>query len=324
MDLIKEAKNVFDNEISSLELARDNLDENFCLLVQEIQKSQGRVITTGMGKAGHIARKVASTMASLGTPSFFLHPAEGLHGDLGEIMKDDIVIVFSKSGETEEVLQLIPSIKVIGAKIVSVCCRLNSTLNNYADVIINLVIGEEASSNKLAPTSSTTAMLVFGDALGVVLEKLNGFSEEDFALFHPNGSLGKKLLLTVESIMVKGEYNPIIYENQLLRDAIIVMSGKGLGGANVVDQNGRFLGLVTDGDIRRLIEANQENVLDIQIKSIMNSNPIIINKNKKALDALILMEQREKPLSILPVIDDNYCSVGMIRIHDIIKAGVVL
>jgi len=324
MEVMQEAKRVFNVQIESLRETMDSIDENFTRLVELIQNSQGRVIITGMGKAGHVGRKVAATMSSLGTVTYFLHPAEGLHGDLGGIKKNDVVIAFSKSGESEEVLGLIPSIKTIGAKLVSVTCRETSTLSQSADTKIHLRITEEASNHKLAPTTSTTAMIVFGDALAVALEKLNDFQPEDFAVFHPNGSLGKKLLLKVESLMATGTDNPIVYETTTLKDTIVVMSSKGLGGVNVISEDGILLGLVTDGDLRRVIEnASGMNIFQLTAKDIMTKTPTTINKDVKAVDALLIMESREKPLSILPVVNDENRSVGMLRVHDIIRAGIV-
>lgn len=324
MDVMQEAKRVFNVQIESLKETMDSIDDNFTALVELIQNSQGRVIITGMGKAGHVGRKVAATMSSLGTVTYFLHPAEGLHGDLGGIKKDDVVIAFSKSGESEEVLGLIPSIKTIGAKLVSVTCRETSTLSQSADTKIHLRITEEASNHKLAPTTSTTAMIVFGDALAVALEKLNDFQPEDFAVFHPNGSLGKKLLLKVESLMAAGIDNPTVFEANSLKDTIVVMSSKGLGGVNVINEEGILLGLVTDGDLRRVIEkANGIDIFQLTAKDIMTKTPTTINKDVKAVDALSIMENREKPLSILPVVNDENKSVGMLRVHDVIRAGIV-
>jgi arabinose-5-phosphate isomerase len=324
MDLLQEARKLFNIQIESLNFTMNSLDESFTCLVKIIQDLQGRVIITGMGKAGHVGRKVAATMSSLGTVAYFLHPADGLHGDLGVIKKDDIVIAFSKSGESDEVIGLIPSIKKIGAKLVSVTCRETSTLSESSDIKIYLRITEEASIHKLAPTTSTTAMLVFGDTLAILLEKINNFQPEDFAVFHPYGSLGKKLLLRVESLMATGNDNPIVYHSTSLKDTIFVMSSKGLGGVNVISDDGLLLGLITDGDLRRVIEnARDMNVFKLTAKDIMTKNPITIRKDMKAVDALIIMENRERPLSILPVVNEDNLSVGMLRIHDIIRARIV-
>jgi|UPI0002D360E1 arabinose-5-phosphate isomerase len=324
MDILHEAKRVFEIETDSLKVVKEALNENVVKLVDLIQNSEGRVIITGMGKAGHVGRKIAATMSSLGTVSYFLHPAEGLHGDLGGIKKGDIVIAFSKSGESDEVLSLMPSIKQIGAKLISVTCREKSALSNNADLSIVLPIQEEASSHKLAPTTSTTAMLVFGDALAVVLEKLNDFKPEDYAIFHPNGALGKRLLLVVETLMAKDEANPVISYDANLKETIVVMSSKGYGGVSVVDNAGKLVGLVTDGDLRRVIEnANDFDIFNISVKEFMTKSPFRINKNEKAINALSVMENGQSPISILPVVDDDDRAVGMLRIHDIIRAGVV-
>lgn len=324
MDLIQELKNVFKLQIESLKVTLDSIDDNFIKLVELIQKSQGRVIITGMGKAGHIGRKIAATLSSLGTVTYFLHPAEGLHGDLGGIKKEDVVIVFSKSGETDEVLGLIPSIKTIGAYIVSVTCRETSTLSQNADIKIYLKITEEASNYKLAPTTSTTAMLVFGDALAVVLEKLNDFKPENFAVFHPSGSLGKRILLKVESLLKTELGNPTVYEVTKLKDIIFVISSKGFGAVNVISAHGTLLGLITDGDLRRKIEnSNDMNLFQLTAKDIMTTSPITINKDINAYEALMIMENRERPLSILSVVDNEKKSVGILRIHDILKVGII-
>lgn len=324
MNILEEAKKVFDIEIESLVYLRDNLDDEFMNLVQLIQQSSGRVIITGMGKSGHIGRKIAATMSSLGTVSYFLHPAEGLHGDLGQITKDDIVIALSYSGQSDEVIGLISSIKKIGAKLVSITGKPNSLLEQSADLSIILPIISEASTYKLAPTTSTTAALVFGDALAVVLSKLNNFTPEDFAIFHPSGALGKKLLLDVDSLMNKNGDNPIVNHDTNLKEAIMVMSSKGLGGVSIVNDEGKLVGLLTDGDLRRIIEKNNDiNFLNIKVKDVMTVNPIAVNKSEKAVRALEVMENRKRQISILPVIDDEGYAIGMIRLHDIIRAGII-
>jgi arabinose-5-phosphate isomerase len=324
LNICEEAKKVFDIEIESLEAVKEALNIDFENLVELIQSSKGRVIFTGMGKAGHVGRKIAATMSSLGTVAYFVHPAEGLHGDLGGITEQDIVIALSKSGESDEVVGLIPSIKQIGAKLVSVTCKEKSSLSNNADLKIILPINKEASPHQLAPTTSTTVMLVFGDALAIVLAKLNNFKPEDFAVFHPSGSLGKRLLLKVESLMAKGEENPIVNAKSDLKETIMIMSSKGHGGVNVVNDIGELVGLITDGDLRRTIELQSNiNILDLKASDIMSRNPIFIIESKKAVEALDLMENREKQLSILPVVNDDNKAVGMLRIHDIIRAGIV-
>lgn len=323
MDILEEAMKVFDIEINNLLNVEKMLDKNFEKLVYAIHDCNGRVIITGIGKSGHIARKISATMASLGTPSYFLHPSEGLHGDLGIVTADDVVIAVSNSGETDEILNMISSIKTIGALLVSVTGKSNSALAENSDLSIVLPVLREASPYNLAPTSSTTALLVFGDALAVVLSKTKKFNIDDFALFHPYGTLGKRLLLKVKDIMYKGENNPFILENSTIKDAIFVMSSKGLGAVSIIDADAKLLGILTDGDLRRSIEKNLSNdIFDIKVLDFMNKNPYVINENKLAVDAFLLMENSQKKLLVLPVINDKGELTGMIRLHDIIKAGI--
>lgn len=326
LNLIDEGKKVFDIEIETLNQIKNNIDDKFVTLITMIMECTGRVIITGMGKSGHIGRKIAATMCSLGTPTYFLHPAEGLHGDLGRVTKDDIIIAMSNSGETDEILGLIPSIKEIGAKIVSLTGKEGSTLEQNADLSIVLPIIKEASAYNLAPTTSTTAMLVYGDAIAVVLSKLKDFRPENFALFHPNGALGKRLLLKVKNIMHSGDDNPVVQTSCNLNQAIYVMSSKGLGAVSVVDEENNLVGIITDGDLRRYIEKNMNNsgFLSVCVSEIMTLNPIYIEENQLAVQALDLMENRERQLMVLPVVNCDKKAVGMVRIHDIIKAGVVI
>src|SRR5690554_3142348 len=271
IEIITEARRVFAIEMASLQKIQQELDGNFTSLVKEILACTGRVILTGMGKSGHIGRKIAATMSSLGTPAYFLHPAEGAHGDLGVITKDDIVLAISNSGETDEIIQLIPSIKKIRAKLVSITCKPNSTLERHADLSIHLQIIREACPHNLAPTTSTTATLVFGDALAVVLSRLISFQPENFAVFHPKGSLGKRLLTKVSDLMFQGEENPLIYQDEAVKKAIIIISEKGLGAISVIDDRGKLVGIVTDGDLRRTIE-KYDGLPDLKVRDIMTKN----------------------------------------------------
>jgi arabinose-5-phosphate isomerase len=320
IDILEEARKVFAIEIESLLKVKDELDENFTVLVKEILACQGRVILTGMGKSGHIAKKIAATMSSLGTPAYFLHPAEGAHGDLGVITKDDIILAVSYSGETDEIIQLIPSIKKIKAGLVSITCRPNSTLERHADLSIHLDIIREACMHNLAPTTSSTATLVFGDALAIVLSKMIGFQPENFAVFHPKGSLGKRLLTKVSDLMFKDEENPIIDGDEVLKKAIIIMSEKGLGAISVVDADQKLVGIITDGDLRRTIE-KYDSLPNLKVCDIMTKNPIVIAPDALAVEAIKPMQERE--IMVLPVVDKEQRPVGMIRLHDIIKAGIV-
>lgn len=321
VDIIREAQKVFDIEIESLLKVRNELDGNFTKLIEMILPCQGKVIFTGMGKSGHIARKISSTMASLGISSFFLHPGEGAHGDLGMITNKDIVIAISYSGETDEVIQLIPSIKRIGAKLVSITGKKESSLAKYSDLNINLNIIREACQYNLAPTTSTTATLVFGDALAVVLSKIIGFKPNDFAVFHPKGALGKRLLTTVGDLMHVGKENPIIRYNQTIKQAIIEISSKGLGAVSVVDENTKLVGIITDGDIRRNIE-RYDDFLSLSADVIMTKQPKKIKLDSLAVDALKIMQKGPRHITVLPVIDDKDKVVGMIRLNDIVKAGI--
>ena len=320
IDILEEARKVFAIEIESLQKVKDELDEDFTVLVSEILTCQGRVILTGIGKSGHIAKKIAATMSSLGTPAYYLHPAEGAHGDLGVITKDDIILAVSYSGETDEIIQLIPSIKKIKARLVSITCRPNSTLERHADLSIHLDIIREACMHNLAPTTSSTATLVFGDALAIVLSKMIGFQPENFAVFHPKGSLGKRLLTKVSDLMFKDEENPIIDGDEVLKKAIIIMSEKGLGAISVVDADQKLVGIITDGDLRRTIE-KYDSLPNLKVCDIMTKNPIVIAPDALAVEAIKPMQERE--IMVLPVVDKEQRPVGMLRLHDIIKAGIV-
>lgn len=320
IEIITEARKVFEIEVASLQKIQKELDESFVVLVKEILACTGRVILTGMGKSGHIGRKIAATMSSLGIPAYFLHPAEGAHGDLGVITKDDIVLAISNSGETDEIIQLLPSIKKIQAKLVSITCKPNSTLERHADLSIHLQIIREACPHNLAPTTSTTATLVFGDALAVVLSRMISFRPENFAVFHPKGSLGKRLLTKVSDLMFQGEENPLICQDEAVKKAIIIISEKGLGAISVIDDAGKLVGIVTDGDLRRTIE-KYDGLPDLKVRDIMTKNPIVIGPEALAVEAIKPMEDKE--IMVLPVVNDEKAPVGMIRLHDIIKAGIV-
>lgn len=322
VNIIEEAKNVFNVEINELQNVRDEIDDKFEELIYLLMNSNGKVIITGMGKSGHIGRKISSTLSSLGISSYFLHPSEGAHGDLGIISKNDVIIAISKSGETEELLQLIPTIKNIDAKLVSITSNINSKLCNKADLNIILNITKEACQYNLAPTSSTTAALVFGDALAIVLSKLNGMTKERFALYHPCGSLGKKLLTKVSDLMFKDDSNPTIYPSSKIRDAIFEITSKGLGAANVIDEKNNLVGILTDGDLRRNIE-KYTNILEVSVCDIMTINPVVIESHILAIEALHIMKNRKKPIMVMPVVNGKHKCLGMISLNSIIQYGVV-
>lgn len=319
MDRIEEAKRVFDTEIEALIKTRDSLDDTYLEILDLITNCEGKVIVTGMGKPGHIAAKLAATFASLGTPSFHLHPAEAMHGDLGMISSNDIVIAISFSGESEEIVRIIPSIKIIGAKLVGLTGNANSTLAHASDCVQILPEFKEACHLGLAPTSSTTAALCYGDSLAVVASEIYGFSDTDFGKFHPAGSLGKKLILKVSDVMSSGDNNAKVHISVPLRDAIIELSKKGLGAVSVVDDDDKLLGIITDGDLRRQLEKGVD-VYQLRVEDIMISTPSTINKDKLAIDALKLMKQ--KNISCLLVTENNK-AIGTIRLQDIIGVGIV-
>lgn len=319
MDKLMEGKHVFDIEIDALKKTRDALDDIFVQILDLVTGCEGKVIITGMGKPGHIATKLAATFASLGTPSFYLHPGEAMHGDLGMISENDVVIAISYSGESDEIVKIIPNIKMIGATLIGITGNAKSTLAQAAEVVQVLPKFDEACYLGLAPTSSTTAVLCYGDALAVVASGIYGFKDVDFGRFHPAGSLGKKLILKVEDLMVKGDANAKVHINVPLKDAIIELSKKALGAVSVVDDGNKLLGIITDGDLRRQLEKGAD-VYSMKVEDIMTMNPAIIVKEKLAIDALNIMKMRN--ISCLIVTEDCK-AVGTIRLQDIIGVGIV-
>ena len=318
INIIEEGKKLFDTEIAALESVKLALDENFEKIVSLIVECKGKVVITGMGKPGHIGTKIAATMASLGTPSFYLHPAEALHGDLGMLREHDVLIAISFSGESEEVTRLIPSVKVIGCPLVAITGNPESTLAVHADYSFVFPKFKEACSMNLAPTSSTTAALVLGDAFAVCASKIYGFNENNFALFHPAGSLGKKLLYKVSDLMKSGEDNAVVDKSASLKDAIIEMSKKALGIVNITDGE-KLLGIFTDGDLRRIM-ASEINVYEASISEIMKTNPTVIDPSSLAVEAMNIITKNN--ISALPVVD-NGVLIGTIRINDIASVGII-
>lgn len=325
MDILSEVKKVFELERHSIEEAERHLAKGIVKLVEDIHSCKGRIIIAGMGKMSHVCAKIAATMTSLGTPAFFLHPAEALHGDLGRITTNDLVLLFSKSGESEEINNMLPSIHKIGAKTVAITCRENSSLSRGCDDHIRLHVLKEASAYNIAPTSSTTVMMVLGDALAICLEKLSEFTPEAYAVFHPGGMLGKKLLFTVADVMAMGDEIPCVLDSATIRDAIMEMSSKSIaGGVAIVDNEHRLLGVFTDGDLRRLLRSSLEvesSILKKNITEVMTSDPVALTQGVKANDALLLMENPVKRIGLLPIIDDDRKLVGILSVHDLVKAG---
>jgi len=296
----------------------DRIDESFVNVVHHIDQCQ-RLIVTGMGKSGIIGKKIASTFSSLGLPSLFLHAADASHGDLGMIMKKDTVIAISNSGETEEVVKLLPSFKRINCTLVAITGRPSSTLAQCSDYVLNVNVREEACSKDLVPTTSTTATLALGDALAVALMELRGVQEEDFAKNHPGGSLGRRLLTTVDELMHSGEDIPKVLEESHSSDVIIEISKKRLGVTLVTDQTGKLKGLVTDGDLRRIVEKGKD-ITQMKASSMMVKNPKTIAKETLATKAVQIMEEH----SITSLIVTNESEIeGVIHLHDILKAGVI-
>ena len=321
MNAIEEAKNVFDIEIDSLKKVRDSLDDSFEEILEAVMNCDGKVILSGMGKSGHIARKISATLASLGAPSFFLHPGEALHGDLGMVSPNDVVILISNSGETEEIIRLIPSLKIIGAKLIAISSKENSTLSKECDLTQIIDAGKEACLLNLAPTSSTTATLVYGDALAIVASMKNGFGRSDFAVFHPAGTLGKRVLLRVENIMAKDSDIPIVCKGCKITEAIMEMSKKGLGTVAIVDGENKLEGLLTDGDLRRAIE-KRANLYDDVVDSIMTRQPKHITAHILLVDAL--KKLKESRLNNYPVVDEEQHVIGMLTWQMIIREGIAL
>lgn len=318
--MINTAKEIFNIEIEALNLVKESLGEKFIEILNLITKCDGKVIVTGMGKSGHIARKIAATMSSLGTPSFFLHPAEALHGDLGMISNGDIVFAISYSGESEEITKIIPNIKLIGAKVISITGNADSTLAKYSDVVQVLPKFNEACLLGLAPTSSTTAVLVYGDTLAIMASKIYGFNEKNYGLYHPEGTLGKKLLIKVKDIMITDEENSRIPQDAFLTDAIIELGKKGLGIVNIIDDQNKIIGVFTDGDLRRQLEKGV-NIYELNINQIISKSPTLIEDEMLAIEALQIL--KEKNISSAPVINHNNSLVGTIKLQTILNKGII-
>jgi len=310
-------------EAKAVENLIPRVDDDFVKAVEDILNCDGRIILTGMGKSGHIGRKIAATLASTGTPSFFMHPAEAFHGDLGMVTENDIVIAISNSGESSEIVNILPVIRRIGARIIAMCGRKNSSLGENCDHFINIGVEREACNLGLAPTSSTTATLAMGDAIAMALMDERKFTSQDFALFHPGGSLGRKLLLTVGDVMHTGDENPVVKLGATAKDALFEMTAKGLGAVSVVDNAGKFVGIVTDGIIRRALEKDI-NFIDLPVENIMFANALIIDAKKLAAEALSVMDKHKpRPVTVLPVVDKDKFVVGMIHLTDLLRKGIV-
>ncbi|AJJ47419.1 KpsF/GutQ family sugar-phosphate isomerase [Francisella tularensis subsp. novicida] len=315
---INNAVETFRLEIETLEKLKNSIDENFekaCEIILENNRDKGRVIITGMGKSGHIGKKMAATFASTGTPAFFVHPGEAGHGDFGMITKNDVLIAISNSGTSSEIMGLMPMIKHLNIPIIAITSNPKSILARNSNVTLNLHVDKEACPLNLAPTSSTTATLVLGDALAIALLKAKNFSEKDFAFSHPNGALGRKLILKVENIMRKGNEIPIVKPSDNIRKAILEISDKGVGNT-LVAENNTLLGIFTDGDLRRMFEAESFNS-QRAISEVMTKKPKSISKEEMAITALEKMEKYE--ITSLAVVDNDHSILGIVTMHDLIK-----
>ena len=320
IDFRQHALQVLSIEAEAVAQLSQYIDSRFNEACTLIFQGAGRVVVLGMGKSGHIANKIAATLASTGTPAFFVHPAEASHGDLGMIIDGDIVLAISNSGETSEVISLIPVLKRRGIKMIAMTGRPESTLATLADVHLCVKVEKEACPLGLAPTASTTATLAMGDALAVALLDARGFSADDFALSHPGGSLGKRLLLRLDDIMHKGEALPCVHQSVSLKEALLEISRKGLGMTCIADDQGRLAGLFTDGDLRRVLDLNID-IHQAKIEQLMTKNCITANAQKLAAEGLKIMEQRK--INGLIVVDENRHPVGALNMHDLLKAGVL-
>jgi len=317
---IQKAKDVINTEAQALRELAKSIDGNFVRAVDIIAKCPGRVVVSGMGKTGIVGRKIAATLSSTGTPSIFMHSAEAVHGDLGQVTKNDVLIVISSSGETEETTRLLPLVKKIGTKIIAMTGNPKSTLARYSDVVLNVGVKKEGCPLGLAPMASTTVTLVMGDALASCLILRKGFRREDFAFFHPGGALGRRLLLKVEDIMRQEKSFPRVSGTMLVKDVLPAITAVRCGSACVVDKAGKLLGIFTDGDLRRHLKEDPL-LLTRQVKDVMTIKPTTIEKEKLAVEAFALLQ--EKKIDELPVVDARGRAVGLLDIQDLLKAGLI-
>lgn len=317
--LLKRAADVLRIESNGILSIIDRLDDNFVRAVELMRACGGKVVVTGLGKSGLVCQKIAATLASTGTPSFFLHSGDAVHGDLGMVRADDVILAVSNSGETDEILKLLPHFKLHGIKLIVMTGNPDSTLAKAGDVVLNVRVQEEACPLGLAPTASTTAALAMGDALAVVLLEEKGFKEDDFALRHPGGTLGRRLLLRVEDLMFRGEQLPLVRQETLVKDALFEITSKRLGVTGVVDPEGRLVGIITDGDLRRGLERKGQ-ILELKAKNLMTRNPKTIPADTMATEAMAVMERYS--ITSLFVLDHGKQPLGVVHLHDLVKAGI--
>ncbi|AMJ93525.1 D-arabinose 5-phosphate isomerase [Alteromonas stellipolaris] len=317
---ITSAKRVIEIEAQAISALASRMNDDFVTACTLLQNCAGKVVVCGMGKSGHIGHKIAATLASTGTPSFFMHPGEANHGDLGMLSKGDVLLAISNSGETAELVNLLPIVKRLNVPVIAMTNSVTSSLGQHADVVLNISVEKEACSLGLAPTSSTTATLVMGDALAVALLDRKGFTSDDFALSHPGGSLGRKLLLKVSDIMLTGSELPLVDENALVADALLEISNKGLGMTGVIDNQGILIGIFTDGDLRRILDARID-LHTATVTQVMTKGGKTTMPEQLAVEALNLMETHK--ISALMVTDETRKPVGAFNMHMLLKAGVL-
>jgi arabinose-5-phosphate isomerase len=315
---IQKAKRVIRMEAEAVAALEERINGSFQKAIDIIFQCKGRVVVTGMGKSGIIARKMVATMNSTGTPSIFLHPSDAVHGDLGMVRNDDVVICISKSGDTQEIRQLLPMFKRIGVPIISMVGNMHSHLAVQSDVALDISVKEEACPLNLAPTTSTTVTLAMGDALAVTLLEKKNFTADDFAMFHPGGNLGKRLLLKIEELAITGDQTPVIGLHASLNEAILEMTSKRLGATCVIDAHGNLAGIITDGDLRRLLQKTT-NVTDLTAEQVMSKNPKTIRKG--TLASIALQEMEQFSITQLIIVDEERKPFGVVHLHDLVRAG---
>ena len=315
------AKAVLENESSAISALIQRVDRSFVHACELMLACEGRIVVMGMGKSGHIAGKVAATLASTGTPAFFVHPGEASHGDMGMITAKDVVVAFSNSGETQEITTLIPLIKRLGVALISLTGNAQSSLARNSDAHIDVSIEKEACPLGLAPTTSTTVALAMGDALAISLLEQRGFTADDFALSHPGGSLGKRLLLRIGDIMHTGDTIPRVYEDASVSEALFVMTAKGLGMTAVVNNDNRVVGVFTDGDLRRILDHGEVNLHNLKIAAVMTKTFKTTRADTLAAETLRMMQNHK--ISSLPVVGDDNTLIGAMNMHDLLRAGVM-
>ena len=320
IDTLRRAREVLTIESGAIASLKPRIGKSFKNALGIILKSKGRVVVSGMGKTGIIAQKFSATLASTGTPSLFLHSAEAVHGDLGKVTAEDVVIILSNSGQGDEIRQLLPLLKKIGSRIIALTGNLRSLLAQHSDVVLDVSVKKEACPLGLAPTASTTATLAMADALAVCLLEAKGFKERDFAFYHPGGLLGRRLLLRVEDLMRKGSANPIVREDKKISEILVTITKCRAGSASVVGKSGVLSGIFTDGDLRRHLEIDP-NLLKRRVKEVMTKNPVTVRHDMLAAEAMRIL--KEKRIDEVPVVDAQKRPVGLLDVQDILKAGIV-